>query len=155
MPRLLMIVAVLLLSVNAWAEGLNKSNSLIVENDPMTSRWTATCDISVSGVDPHQIYSGVMLFSFLPSFGGPTVSVFNVLFQVGPGDRTWTESAPGTYKVKANLKGREVTVHAEVKFNAIIGGDRVSCDSRIDPGTQPPVSPTLFGSNMVSTVQTP
>jgi hypothetical protein len=155
MPTLLMIVAVFLLSVNAWAEGLNKSNSLTVENDPRTSSWTATCDISVSGVDPHQIYSGVMLFQFLPSFGGPTVGIFNVLFQVGPGDRTWTESLPGIYKVKATLRGREVAVRAEVNFNTIIGGDRVSCASRIDPGSQPPVSPTLFGSNMVSTVQTP
>jgi hypothetical protein len=155
MPRLLVIVVVLLLSVNAWAEGLNKSNSLTVENDPMTSSWTATCDISISGVDPHQIYSGVMLFQFSPSFGGPTVGIFNVLFQVDPANRTWTESSPGIYKVSAKLKGRDVTVRAEVKFNTIIGGDRVFCDSRIDPGTQPPVSPTLFGSNMVSTVQTP
>jgi hypothetical protein len=36
----------------------------------------------------------------------------------------------------------------------INSGDRIFCSSRIDLGTQPP-SLTLFGANMVSTVQQP
>jgi hypothetical protein len=155
MPRLLLIVAVLLLSVNAWAAGLDKTNSLTVENNPTSSSWTATCDISVGGVEPNQIYSGRMLFAFAPEGQGGTF-VFDALFQVDPTNRIWTESSPGIYKVRANLKGRHVTVHSEVTFSSINPGDRIFCDSRIDPGTQPPpVGTTLFGSNMVNTVQTP
>ena len=144
---------VVLFVVTAWAGGLNKSNSLTVENDPMTSNWTATCDISISGIDPKQIYSGRMLLQFAPSGQGSTF-VFDALFQVDPANRTWVESSPGIYKVKANLRGHNVTVHSEVLFNGINAGDRFFFDSRIDQGA-PPSGPTLFGANMVSTVQQP
>jgi hypothetical protein len=155
MLRLLVIAAALLFSVNAWAEGLNKSNSLTVENDPMTSSWIATCDISIGGVDTKQTYSGRMLFQFAPSGLGSTF-IFDALFQVDPTNRIWTESSPGIYRVRAALRGRDVTVRAEVKFNTINPGDRIFCNSRIDPGTQPPpTGTTLFGADMVSTVQTP
>lgn len=153
MLRLLVMVAVVLFSVDVWAAGLNKSNSLTVESDPSNSSWTATCEISVSGIEPNQIYSGRMLFQFAPSGQGSTF-IFDVSFQVDPANRTWSESSPGVYKVRAYLRGRQVTVHSEVRVNIINPGDRLFCDSRIDQGTQP-TGPTLFGSNMVSTVQTP
>lgn len=138
----------------SWAAGLNKSNSLTIENNPGTSSWTATCDILVRGVDVDKIYSGVMRIQYLPWEGAAAVPVFNAVFQVDPANRAWTESLPGDYTVKAIFKGSDVSVHAEFKFNAPISGDRVSCGSRIDQG---PLSSaiTLFGSNMVNTVTLP
>jgi len=157
MPRLLVIVvAALLFAVNASAGDVNKSNSLAVDKDAITGSWTATCDISISGVDERQIYSGRMLFQFFPQGAGSATNVFDVLFQVDPTDRVWTDSSPGIYSVKATLRRRQVAVHAEVAFESISPGDRLFCDSRIDPGTQPPVvGTTLFGANMVSTIQQP
>ncbi|MGA6827724.1 hypothetical protein ACO9S2_08935 [Nitrospira sp. NS4] len=138
----------------SWATGFNKSNSLTIENDPRTSSWTATCDISVSGVDEDKIYSGVMRIQYLPWDGATAVPVFNAVFQVDPANRAWTESLPGDYSVKAILKGHDIAVHAEFKFNTPISGDRISCGSRIDQG---PLSSaiSLFGSNMVNTVALP
>ena len=155
MSKLLLILAALLLPVSGWAADLDKSNSLTVDKDSTTSSWTATCDISVSGVDQKQIYSGRMLFQFQPS-NRATIIVFDVLFQVDTQNRTWTASTPGIYKVRAKLRGHDVIVQAEVTFNSINSGDRIFCDSRIDPGVQPPLfGTTLFGANMVSTVATP
>jgi hypothetical protein len=156
MPRLLVvIVTVLLLAVNASAE-VNKSNSLAVDKDAITGSWTATCDISVSGVDERQIYSGRMLFQFLSQGAGSATTVFDILFQVDPTDRVWTDSSPRIYSVKATLRRRQVAVHAEVAFESISPGDRLFCHSRIDPGTQPPVvGTTLFGADMDSTIQQP
>jgi hypothetical protein len=157
--RIGMVALAVLFVGTSWAGGPNagliKSNSLTVENDPTTSSWTSTCDISVSGVDVNQIYSGRMLFQFLPSFGGPTVTVFDAFFQVDPANRTWTESIPGIYTVKAKLKGHDVTAHAEYKFNTITPGDRFLCGSRIDQGPISSATTTLFGSNMDNTVAQP
>jgi hypothetical protein len=152
----LLVVAALLLPLNVWAADLNKFNSLTVEKNSATSSWTATCDISVSGTDNRQTYSGRMLFQFLAAGQGSATVVFDALFQVDPENRTWTQSSPGTYTVTATLKGHDVIVNAEVNFAAINSGDRILCDSRIDSGSQPP-SPgaTLFGANMASTVATP
>lgn len=147
-------VIVVLFAATSWAAGLNKSNSLTVENDPSTSRWTATCDISVSGVDVDKIYSGLMRIQYLSWDGAAAVPVFNAVFQVDPANRAWTEALPGEYTVKAILKGHDVSVRAEFKFNTPISGDRISCGARIDQG---PLSSaiTLFGSNMVNTVALP
>ncbi len=153
MLRVVVIVFALLFSVNVWAGPTNKSNSLTIDKDPVTNNWTATCDISVSGVENNQIYSGVMLFEFAPSGHGAT-PILNALFQIDPANRIWTDSSPGAYKISAKLKGHDVLVHAEVKFNSINAGDRIFCSSRIDQGVQPPAV-TLFGANMVSTVQQP
>jgi hypothetical protein len=157
MSRLVvMVVAALLFAVNASAQGVNKSNSLAVDRDATTGSWTATCDISINGVDGRQIYSGRMLFQFFPSGAGSATTVFDALFQVDPTARVWTDSSSGIYRVEAFLRGHEVAVHAEVAFGSISPGDRLFCNSRIDPGTQPPVvGTTLFGADMASTIQTP
>jgi len=94
-----------------------------------------------------------MLFQFAAEGQGNSTFVFDANFQVDPANRTWTESSPGIYEVTARLKGRRVIVHAEVTFDTINSGDRIFCDSRIDLGSQP--GTTLFGANMVSTVQQP
>ncbi len=155
MLRLLVIVVVLSFSVDVQAAGLSKSSSLTVENDPNNSSWTAICDISVGGVAPNQIYSGRVFFQFSPSGGGGTI-IIDAFFQVDPVNRIWTESSPGIYKVRASLKGRDVTVHSEVTFSSINAGDRILCGPRIDPGIQPPpTGTTLFENHMVSTVQAP
>ena len=78
MPKLLVIIATLLLSVNVWGQELDKSQSLTIEKDSVTSRWTATCDASVSGVDPHKIYSGRFIID------GGVGSVINAAWQVEP-----------------------------------------------------------------------
>ena len=153
MLNLVFILLGLLLSGNAFAGGLIKSNSLTVENDPSSSSWTATCDISVSGIEPNNIYSGRMLFQYAPEGQGSTF-IFDALFQVDAANKIWTESSTGIYKVKANLKGKEVAVHAEVLFSSLKQGDRVFCDSRIDQGAQP-TAPTIFASDMVSTMELP
>lgn len=151
---LMSCVIVVLFGWTSWAAGVNKSNSLTIENNPGTSNWTATCEISVSGVDAEKSYSGVMRIQYLSWEGGAAVPVFNAIFQVDPANRVWTESLTGDYTVKAILKGSDVMVHAEFKFNTPISGDRVSCAARIDQG---PLSSaiTLFGSNMVNTVALP
>jgi hypothetical protein len=156
MPRLLVVmIAALLFAVNAWAGELNKSNSLTVATDSITGSWTATCDIEIGGIDGRQIYSGRMLFQFAAEGEGSATNVFDVEFQVDPANRVWKESSPGIYSVRATLHGRRIAVHAEVALS-ISPGDRLFCDSRIDPGTQPPVvGTTLFGANMVSTIQQP
>jgi hypothetical protein len=147
-------VMVVVFAGTTLAEGLNKSNSLTVANDPMTSNWTATCVISISGVDADKIYSGVMRVQYLPWEGGVAVPVFKARFQVDPENRAWTESLPGEYRVNAILDGRDVSVRAEFTFNTPISGDRISCGSRIDQG--PPASAiSLFGANMVNTVALP
>lgn len=155
MRIVLLMFAALLFPMGAWAEELNKSNSLTVDKDSITGSWTATCDISVSGVDSRQIYSGRMLFQFLAESAGSATNVFDVEFQVDPANRVSSESSPGIYRVRATLHGHRVAVHAEVTLDSISPGDRLFCDSRIDPGTQPPVAPTLFGANMVSTILQP
>ena len=150
----LVFVTVLLLPLNVWAEDLIKSNSLTIEKDSTVGGWTATCDISLGGTDNGQIYSGRMLFQFLASGQGSSTFIFDALFNVGPDSRTWTESSPGIYKITARLKGHDVIVHAEVRFEALNSGDNLFCDSRIDLGPQPS-SLTLFGANMRSSVPTP
>lgn len=62
LSRLLAVVAALLLPLNVWAADIDKSNSLTIDKDSATNSWTAKCDISVSGIDNHQPYSGRMLF---------------------------------------------------------------------------------------------
>lgn len=138
----------------AWAEGLHKFSSLTVTNDPRTSNWTATCVISITGVDADKIYSGVMRVQYLPWEGEAAIPVFKALFQVDPENRTWTESLTGEYRITAKLEGPDVSVRAEFKFNTPISGDRISCGARIDQG---PLSAAiaLFGSNMVNTVALP
>jgi hypothetical protein len=158
--RVSMVTLVLLFVGTSWAggpnAGLSKSNSLTVENDPTTSGWIATCDISVSGVDPQQIYSGVVYFASVLGGGQTGGPVYSFTFQVDPANRTWAQISPGIYKVRAKLKGQDVTVHGEFKFGTLLAGDKISCHSRIDPGTQPPpTGTTLFGSDMDATVQTP
>jgi hypothetical protein len=149
------IVAAFLFAVNAWAGELNKSNSLTVDKDAITGSWIATCDISISSVE-RQIYSGRMLFEFLPQGAGSSTFIFDAFFQVDPAEPVWTDSNPGIYSVTAILRGHQVAVHAEVAFESIGPGDRLSCGSRIDPGTQPPAAgTTLFGANMVATIQQP
>jgi len=152
--RLLVIVAVLLLPPSVSAKDLNKSNSLTMDKDSTAGSWIATCDISVGGIDETQLYSGRMLFEFLAEGQSSSTFIFDANFQVDRANRTWTQSSPGLYEVAANLKGHRVIVHAEVAFDTINSGDRIFCSSRIDLGTQPP-SLTLFGANMVSTVQQP
>lgn len=138
----------------AWAEGLHKSGSLTVTNDPRTSNWTATCVTSISGVDPDKTYSGVMRVQYLPWEGEAAVPVFKALFQVDPENRTWTESLTGEYRVTAKLEGRAVSVRAEFMFNTPVSGDRISCGARIDQGLVTSAI-ALFGSNMVNTVALP
>ncbi len=65
---LFVVLAALLFSLKGWAEELDKSQSLTLEKDSVTSRWTATCDASVSGIDRRQIYSGRLLFFVTPAF---------------------------------------------------------------------------------------
>src|SRR5262245_19355069 len=155
LSTLLVIVVAMLSPMDVWADP-SESNSLAIDKDSASGMWTATCDISVSGVDSGQIYSGRMLFEFAAQGQGSSTFVFDALFQVDRENRTWTESSIGIYKVTARLKGHDVLVHAEVTFAAINSGDRVFCSSRIDSGGQPPSSgATLFGANMVSTVQQP
>jgi hypothetical protein len=126
MPRLLVVIVTLLLfAVNASAQGLNKSNSLAVDKDAFTGSWIATCDISINGIDGRQIYSGRMLFQFLPSGAGSATTVFDALVQVDPTARLWTDSSSGIYRVEASLRGHEVAVHAEVAFATISPGDRI------------------------------
>lgn len=152
----LVIVTALLLPVLVSAQPLNKSNALNIDKNAATNDWTVSCDIAVSGVDNQQAYSGRMLFEFLPEGQGSSTILFDALFQVDPANRVWSEASLGIYKVTAKLRGHDVVVHAEVIFNAINSGDRIFCSSRIDSGTQPPsVGATLFGANMVSTVQQP
>ena len=150
----LALVGLLMLSGHAFAAGINKTNSLVVENDPSTNAWIATCEISVSGIEPNQVYSGIMRFSGL--FGGGQTSsiIFSIPFQVDSANTTWTESDPGIYNLKAKLKGKSLIAEAVVHFSTLLGGDRLNCDSRLDRGL--PGSPTtIFGSNMAATVQQP
>jgi hypothetical protein len=51
------VMALALFAVNASAHGVDKSNSLAVDKDAITGIWTATCDISIKGVDGRQIYT--------------------------------------------------------------------------------------------------
>ena len=152
--RLLVIVAVLLLPLSVWAADLKKSNSLTIDKDSTAGGWTATCNISVGGIDGNQTYSGRMLVQFLAESQGSATVIFDANFQVDPANRTWTQSSPGVYEVAAKLKGHQVIVQAEATFDTINPGDRIFCDSRIDLGTQPS-SRTLLGANMDSTVQQP
>jgi len=143
MPRLLVIVAALLLSANAWAAELDKSSSLAVDKDATTGAWTATCDISVGGVDPAQTYSGRMLLWVNSAI------LYDAWFQVNSANRTWTASSPGAYTVVARLKGRGVSVQGDVPLGSNPQGFDVGCDTRIDPGTQPPpTGSTLFEAHM-------
>lgn len=150
----LVILGLLLLSSNAFAAGIDKTNSLTVENDPATNAWLATCDISVSGIEPNQVYSGVMLFYGLFGGGQTGSTIFSISFQVDSTNTTSTETDPGIYNFKARLKGKSLNAQAVVRFSSLVGGDRLNCDSRLDRGL--PGSPTtLFGSNMAATVQQP
>jgi hypothetical protein len=150
-----LLLAALWLPVNARAGGLDKSSSLTINKDS-TEGWTETCDISVGGIDNGQAYSGRVLFFFLPNGGAPSTTIFDILFQVDPANRTWTQSSPGIYEVSATLRGRKVTVHAEVPFDSISSDDSFSCGSRIDPGTQPPaVGTTLFETLTRTNVNVP
>jgi hypothetical protein len=151
----LMMIAALLLPVNAWAGGLDKSSSLTINKDS-TEGWTAICAISVGGVDKGQTYSGRMIFFVLASGGAPSTTIFDVLFQVDPANRVSTQSSPGIYEVTATLRGSKVAVHAEVPFDSISSGDSIFCGSRIDPGTQPPVvGTTLFETLTRTNVDVP
>jgi len=147
MSRLLLIVAALVLSVNAWAAELDKSSSLTISKDAGASNPTATCRISVGGVDRRHTYSGVMLFQTVDIGQSGATTVFDAVFQVDPVNRIWTDSVPGSYTVTAKLKRDVVTVRADVPL-AIRGGV-LFCGSRIDPGTQPPtVGTTLFENHI-------
>lgn len=79
MPRLMVIIAARVFAVNVWADELAKSNSLTIDKDSNTGNWTATCDISVSGVDGRQIYSGRMLFQCAAESAGSATTVFDVV----------------------------------------------------------------------------
>src|SRR5262249_24485497 len=104
-------VMVVVLANMAWAGELNRSNSLTIGKDSGTALWTATCEISVGGLDVNQIYSGRMRFEFLPSGAGTSTVIFDDSFQVDPANRTSTDSVAGIYEVSAKLKGHEVLVH--------------------------------------------
>src|SRR5215831_6486238 len=147
----LVILGVLVLTSNGFAAGIDKTNSLTVENDPATTARTATCDILVNGIETNQVYSGVMRFYGL--FGGGQTSsiIFSIIFQVDPTNTTFTEAAAGIYSFKAKLKGKSLDAQATVHFSSLLGGDRLNCDGRLDRGL--PGSPTtIFGSNMQATV---
>lgn len=155
MARLIAIVFVcMLFSGNVLAAGIDKLNSFTVENNPANNSWTAPCEISVSGIDPNQIYSGVIRFERLVSGAGSSDLIFAIAFQVDPQNPTYTETNPGVYTFKARLKGKTLSAQAVSYFTSLSPGDRLSCDSRLDRGL--PASPTtLFGSNMHATVQQP
>ena len=156
MPKLLMIVAALLLSGNVWAEEFDKSGSLTIDKDSVTTKWTGTCEASVNGIDPHQSYSGRLLFWVFPHEESP-VFLINATPQVDPENRTFTESSSGIYKVIARLRGRTVTLHAEVNldnFNFDVT-DKIRCDAQIDTDFPPSVGATLFGATMVTTLMNP
>ena len=154
MKKFILTLLGVLVAGNALASGVSKTNSLTVENDPATNRWTATCEISVSGIDTNQVFSGVMLFSGLFGVGQTRVIIFTISFQVDPANTTWTATNPGVYKFSAKLKGKTLTAQADVRFANLLGGDRLNCDARLDRGL--PGSPTtIFGSNMAATVQQP
>ncbi len=157
MLRLLVMVAVLLLSVNVWAGELIKSNSLTMDTDAGTNSWTATCDFSVSGVDQLQPYSGSLYFAFVDGASGHLVFEFHPFFQVDPENRTWTETSPGSYKFTAKLRGQNVTAHLEVTLGSIAVNSTVFCDAGIAQGTHPlpPGTPSLVAAQMRSDVIAP
>ena len=81
-------VIVIVLSGMVSATKLNKSNTLTIAKDSATTLWTATCEVSVGGVDVNQIYSGRIYLQFRPSGAPSATTIFDHLFQVDPANRT-------------------------------------------------------------------
>ena len=120
---------VTLVAANVWAqESLDKSSSLTIERDSRTGSWMGICDASVKGIDPRETYGGVLLVFLPPPPPGP---LFTAIWEVSPQDRTFTDSDPGIWTFRAKLRGRTVTIQAEVTFGTIAPAG-IRCDHRFD-----------------------
>ena len=116
-------VMVVFFASMAWAGELSKSGTFSIVKDSSTKVWTATCEISVGGVEVNQIYSGRMKVAFGPSSGGGS-TIFDFFYQVDPANRTATDSIASIYEVSAKLRGHDVLVHGEATFNILNYGER-------------------------------
>lgn len=155
---LVILVGVLFLSVNVWAQEqeFDKSSSLTLEKDSKTATWTGICDASLSGVDPTQTYSGRLLVFVTPSTG-PTTFLIDESWEVSSQDRTFTNSSPGIWTVRVKFTGRTITLQAQVTFGSLNANDRMRCDFRFNRGAvpAPPSEQGLFGARMETFLDNP
>jgi hypothetical protein len=155
MPTLLLLIAMLLLSGNVWAQELDKSQSLTLQKDAKIGVWVGRCEAAVNGLDSQAIYSGRLILQFFRQFG-PTIFIFDSTWQVDPSNRTFTESGPATSQFIATLKGKEVRLLTEVSLTSlnVEFGDGVICSTRFDRGAAPapPSDSGIFGAEHRATL---
>jgi hypothetical protein len=155
MPTLLLLIAVVLLAGSAWAQELDKSQSVTIEKDSKTRSWTGFCAAALGGLDPRQTYSGRFLLIFTPNVGSP-VNVIDATWQVDPQNRTWTASSPGISQFTARLAGQDVSLDGVVNLTSLhfASGESILCSTRFDRGpASAPSEQGIFGADHRATLQ--
>ena len=131
MKKVLLGFALFCLPPLTAADVLDKSSSFAVTQDATTGVWILECSLSVSGIDrtdTHSVGIHIEYKDYGQSFSTP---LYSRTVDLLPTERSYFDSAEGSYQFEIKKVGRKIFASVEVTQNSAYTNDDFTCSMTI------------------------